>query len=538
MKLSLPFFIVILFLSIVNVYAQQSKWIVGPGEQTANGNWNNYNTGNLHFHEIDFTGGAPLTSTRTMGNSINQIYSYGTSDPGNSYYDRNGKLLFYVFCSAKTLANANPFSAPGDTFYIVEYDTVTHADEVKAKFATDKFGASVLEMGLVGKGCIQDHQSHTWYPSNEYFIIYKSKASTYWTDDIKYVVYNYATKTVSAPTILTAGKLTGEGMAISNKIDGTSSHYLFYTTFDTSNFNVQLNRCLISSAGISAPTITISHNYPVSAYPNINPCYIQISPDGTKIAICVFNSLGLTDDVLLFDLNMANGTVSNCRTIDNPNGAIISCEFSSNSQMLYLYQNVNGSSPASIYYINVPTTNTSLNGAPLINLSGLLKYGGCHMERAYDGNIYFNSGFGSQTILQISNVNSSTPVLTVIGGGSNSFYGNNEWAGSDLPDQIDGMDYWSDTCIISKGIGIESFNNNTYSVYPNPAYNSIVVEASVQGINKTEVSVYNYCGVKIYSALMESNKMEIEIENWPEGLYLVDYSINNNHYFKKIIKAQ
>ena len=190
------FFLLLVFVAGSHAFGQQPKWIIGSGQQDTLGNWTSFTTNNLRFYEVDFSGSTPVGNARPIGNSINSIQSYGTSDPSGQYYDNNGNLVFYVFSAARTAANGNFFTAPGDTFYVVEYNTTTNKDEVTAKFTTDEFGASVLEMDVVKKNCLP-----TGANGDEYYIFYKTRASTYFVDDIKYVVYNHTTKTVSTPTL-------------------------------------------------------------------------------------------------------------------------------------------------------------------------------------------------------------------------------------------------------------------------------------------------------------------------------------------------
>ncbi len=425
------FVVVIMLIAFAgNALAQQSKWIIGSGQQDTLGNWTSFTTNNLRFYEVDFSGATPVGSARPIGNSISSIQSYGTSDPSGQFYDNNGNLVFYVFVAASTAANGNYLTAPADTVYVAEYNAITHKDEVTARFPTVKFGASVLEMDVINKNCLP-----TGANGDEYYIFYKTIASTYFADNINYVVYNHTTKTVSAPTPLANQILTGEGMALSKKISSTNNRYFFFTEFDTSNFTVKIMESLVTPTGVSAPIVAaVSPAYPSSSYPNANPCWISISPNGQYLAVNVYNNLGFTNDILLYDLNMTTGALNNFRYIDDPVGSTISFDFSPNSQKLYIYENTG----TLIYYINVPTTSFSLASAPFFNISPYIHWGGCHMHTAFDGNIYFNPGFGTKTLLQISTPN-TIPFLTPINA---HLFGANQWAGSDLPDPVDGDNYF------------------------------------------------------------------------------------------------
>ncbi len=453
------FFVVMMLIAFAgNALAQQSKWIIGSGQQDTLGTWNTFSTNNLRFYEVDFSGATPVGSARPIGNSISSIQSYGTSDPSGQFYDNNGNLVFYVFVAASTAANGNYLTAVADTIYVAEYNSITHKDEVTARFPTVKFGASVLEMDVINKNCLP-----TGANGDEYYIFYKTIASTYFADNINYVVYNHTTKTVSAPTSLANQVLTGEGMALSKKIANTQNRYFFYTEFDTSNFTVKIMESLVTPTGVSAPIVAaVSPAYPSSSYPNANPCWISVSPNGQYLAVNVYNGLSFTQDILLYDLNMPTGALTNFRYIDDPNGSTISFDFSPNSQKLYIYENTG----TVIYYINVPSTNTSLASAPFLNITPYIHWGGCHMHTAFDGKIYFNPGFGTKTLLQISNPN-TTPTLTPINA---HLFGTYQWAGSDLPDPVDGDNYFvnkplnigRDTSICGAfSIKLKSIDSNT-----------------------------------------------------------------------------
>lgn len=65
--------------------------------------------------------------------------------------------------------------------------------------------------------------------------------------------------------------------------------------------------------------------------------------------------------------------------------------------------------------------------------------------------------------------------------------------------------------------GITEHGNITVNVFPNPADQSLEVEAE----GMTQVAVYNMLGQQVYKSLSDSNKLNVNVSSWSEGIYLM-----------------
>lgn len=79
----------------------------------------------------------------------------------------------------------------------------------------------------------------------------------------------------------------------------------------------------------------------------------------------------------------------------------------------------------------------------------------------------------------------------------------------------------------------ENGKNPEFELYPNPVTSELQVRA--QGL--TEVRIYTLDGKRIFSSKVSNQNLTIDLENQPEGMYLIQLIINEkNSYFEKIIK--
>jgi hypothetical protein len=502
MKITLlaSFFLLINFSS----KAQMSKWIIGGGQADTFLNWNNYGTNNLKFFQINFNGTSPSATQRNTGNSINSIQSYGTMDPSVCYFDKNGNLKFYVFSASQTLANGNFNTAPGDSFFIAEFNTQTNADEVTAKFATEQFGGSVVDMEIVRKNC----SSNIEEPSpDEYYIFYKTRAASGVNDEIRYVIYNYTSKTLTAPSIIVNNIFTGEGMGISPK-NNLQKHYFIFTTLDTIANNFNIWECSITSSNVSAPILLDSRHYSTPVF-NVIPCAIEFTNSGNKLAIGSFNPNAAIDDIIVYDFDLQTGVVSNAKTINNILGETGALEFSNDGTKLYAMQMTSHFNSPFLYYIDVPIKDTILDFSPYIDLTPYLNYGGFHIQKAFDKKLYVNPGYGSKTLIQISNIDSLNPILNTLG---NSFFGVNNWAGTDLPEQIDGMDYSSNNCY---PLGVNYLNNENCSLNRANYTNQKLFVADLNSFKECgeiySIQLYDFIG-RLLLTETSCSKIDMELE--------------------------
>ena len=100
---------------------------------------------------------------------------------------------------------------------------------------------------------------------------------------------------------------------------------------------------------------------------------------------------------------------------------------------------------------------------------------------------------------------------------------------------------------VSAEAGINDLRNDeTISIYPNPAQSEIVIEftASTSNIKETKnvlIEIKNVLGqtlktINYTSFSDEKNKIEVDLTNYPKGLYFVLFYNENKMFSKRLVK--
>lgn len=86
------------------------------------------------------------------------------------------------------------------------------------------------------------------------------------------------------------------------------------------------------------------------------------------------------------------------------------------------------------------------------------------------------------------------------------------------------------------GVNEFSLNDNTITVYPNPAKNQINISIK-DGVTEApvRVSIYDILGKVIYNEYCSKNKTTINSSDWASGLYTIRLEQNEKSIYKKII---
>jgi hypothetical protein len=86
------------------------------------------------------------------------------------------------------------------------------------------------------------------------------------------------------------------------------------------------------------------------------------------------------------------------------------------------------------------------------------------------------------------------------------------------------------------GVGVQPIvkNNDNFSVYPNPSVNQVFVNTEFNNSNPTTVKVYNLLGKEMYSTVNSLKKQNIDVSNYPAGLYFVEALNNGQKHVQKI----
>ena len=89
-------------------------------------------------------------------------------------------------------------------------------------------------------------------------------------------------------------------------------------------------------------------------------------------------------------------------------------------------------------------------------------------------------------------------------------------------------------------VSVDDKNNKHFStVYPNPVINFINIQINAsENISEYTVEIYNLAGSKITQCFLKESLKQIDMSNYPQGIYFVRVSMGNNVDVHKVIKIE
>lgn len=92
-------------------------------------------------------------------------------------------------------------------------------------------------------------------------------------------------------------------------------------------------------------------------------------------------------------------------------------------------------------------------------------------------------------------------------------------------------------CIKDYTVGLEESKaqNSTFSIYPNPANNSITINYTGDLSQKTNIEIYNYLGQEIMQSNLQSNTTAINVSDLINGIYFVKVRTDNTQKVQRLI---
>lgn len=495
--------------------AQEPIWIVGSSQQDEDGVFNSIDTDQMKFYQLDFSASLSCTQ-RVTGSSINNIMSLGTQDIMHSVPDGNGDVLFYVFSNTTVPFQSGGPSIP-DTIYFASYDETTQADEVFGKVATEGWGSTVIESELVKMP----------YSTDEYYFIFKTKATSVNLDDIRYVTINSTNKTVSTATNIINDQKTGEGMAASqlvcegNVAQGEVERRYLFMTQANANGNITLMRSTITSDGIAEAQEIYTISIPGNSIGVI--AGVEISPTNDLLAVANFSASDVDKDVILFDYESETGALTNERYYTNAQeDPFVTMEFSPDGSRIFIMQGGSSQAENTIYSCPVSgdnyvvTLNDELDGLDDFDKS-------LTMEIAYNGKLYINPGQSSSFLYVVENPNSASPVVTAT---SDNFFGTDQRMGAGFPDSVDGESVLVNPCV-QENISEESTNEiPSLFVFPNPGRNQLTIQFpnAQNKIGAMHINIYDVVGrcVTMEQLNTQGDRATFDISSLAQGSYTVE----------------
>ena len=111
-------------------------------------------------------------------------------------------------------------------------------------------------------------------------------------------------------------------------------------------------------------------------------------------------------------------------------------------------------------------------------------------------------------------------------------------------DRIGCMDKSADNYLITAVVDDESCSygmlslnlekNNEFKIYPQPASSYIVIEfLGEKSIANQEIVIYNLLGKEILSLIINENKIQLDVNDWVNGVYYATMYLNNNYITHK-----
>ncbi|GAB4289178.1 MAG: hypothetical protein Kow0068_14790 [Marinilabiliales bacterium] len=291
---------------------------------------------------------------------------------------------------------------------------------------------------------------------------------------------------------------------------------------------------LLTSTGISDTTIThigsIHTEYcPSSTFPTRSALgQLKASPDGSKIA-CV-NGQTCYNISELFDFDNSTGVVSNVIQLkaDTLAAGLYGVSFSPDNSKLYISSWIGNDR---IYQFDlssgIPTT--IINSKTIIaEHAGGPWYQG--MQLGPDGKIYV-AVINQSYLSVINNPNQQGSAcnfseLTVSLNGNTCSHG--------LPNFIDFFDY-SNT-ITNCEVNLNENETFNIKIYPNPAFKEINIIINKTIKSNYSIKIYNINGVLVKEQTENSNKINIDVKNLENSLYIIKITGNDFICTKPFIK--
>ncbi|HNR19177.1 MAG TPA: T9SS type A sorting domain-containing protein [Bacteroidia bacterium] len=261
---------------------------------------------------------------------------------------------------------------------------------------------------------------------------------------------------------------------------------------------------------------------------------VKFSPDGSKIAYYhIFNGLDI------FDFNRCNGNLSNYKHDILPSvGGLVGCEFSPNSQLLYV------SNVEKVYQYDLNASNVIASRTEVAVWDSFTQPGNpglgaylCFSQLAPDGKIYITTGNGTTYFGRIEYPDSLGMACTIaqhsvllptfnfntLPNHPNYFLGCDTTLGC--------------ICAISTGINDGSSQNIAARASPNPTTGFFTLQFNVQSIAGT-LEIYDVMGnlmMRDYVAPWSQFK-KIDISNMASGIYFGKMQWENTAASVKIVK--
>jgi len=420
---------------------------------------------------VDFTSGVPVA----ISTSIN------TAEGCASLSSSTGRLLFYT---------------DGKAVYNSAGATMPHGASI-VSFSTNSAEQAALIISVIGN-------------PNQYYIFSREAGATPGWDHMAYSIVDMTLDSglgdiVSDSMGIPLVDTLGENMIA---VTGNNNDiWLITHKLDTSIF-LAYN---ISSAGIGAPVLSNVKTFVGSA-----ECYqvgmLKASPNRRKLLQAEYRSCQ-GYGTSLYDFDPGTGIISNGILIDTFS-TTYGAEFSPDNTKVYLS---NGLSDITQY--DISSSSISAIAASRYVVTDTIYTG--DLKLGSDGKIYFSLVGNGIIMGSISSPNLS---------GALCGYSPNAVTLLSNADEGAGLPNLYVTTDTTNRVGIsEIITISNIMIYPNPATTTLTISANQ--IN--QITINNLLGQTMYSHECNSPQVQVDVANFPPGVYFVKINSNEVRKFVK-----
>jgi hypothetical protein len=85
-------------------------------------------------------------------------------------------------------------------------------------------------------------------------------------------------------------------------------------------------------------------------------------------------------------------------------------------------------------------------------------------------------------------------------------------------------------------VQISELQNSHFNIYPNPTSTTTTIEIFNDGNTIKSIELTDIMGVNLLEIKTIENKINLDIENYPSGIYFVTLRMNSSVYVEKVCK--
>jgi len=456
----------------------------------------------------------------------NEQHTYSNN---NSISDKNGNLLFYINGSPK---DSNGNLSYYNTIYNSQFQLMDNGDSIKSDFQETQGSLIIPFPNDINKYYLFHIQINVVDSFNGYSFYYSI---------IDLSLNGGLGKVISKNILLQEDSMEEKLTAVKH---GNGNDWWVITHLSNSD---KFNIYYVSSSGISPPLQQSIGSFIPGSWSSIsseNKGQMKVSEQGEKI---VYVNIG--GDVSLFDFNRCTGRLSNYINLRpelaGSSKGYYGCSFSPSGKRLYVSSIENDMYATFDTLFQYDLTAGSIINSKIqiwidTNSSNITRSIGEH-QLGPDGKIYISNSYAGIPIYWTSIYNSNLSVINnpdSIGLSCNftpySFNlagGHCSWGLPNLPNYNLGR--WIDSPCDSIST-IMDFNSidSSFSIYPNPATNIITIETPPLSI----IEILNIDGQLIKTCKASGNKTDIDVSNFPSGVYVVVVKTEKGVGVRKFVK--